>query len=63
MVTVLEALYLLTTISAVITLVLMWRERRSTRRGTVRLAARHWAGITVALAVLCVALYWYLGSR
>lgn len=63
MVDLLEALYLLTTISAVVTLVLLWRERRSTRASTVRLAARHWAFITVTLAILCVALYWYLGRR
>ena len=62
MTNVLEALYLLTAISAITTLVLMWRQR-SRRTGEVRSAARHWAGITVALAIVCVALYWYLGSR
>ena len=56
----LEALYLLTTIAAVITLGMMWRERSSRRAGLARRSAPRWAGITVVLAVVCVALYLYL---
>jgi uncharacterized iron-regulated membrane protein len=63
MVNLLEALYLLTAVSAIVTLTLWWRERRSSRPRTVRVAARHWAGITGVLAVICAALYWYLASR
>lgn len=59
----LEALYVLTTISAVVTLVLLWRERSAKRGGAVRRAAPRWAGLTVGLAVLCVGLYWYLSPR
>ena len=63
MVNLLEALYLLTTISAVVTLVMLWRERSARRDAAVRRSAPRWAGITVGLAVLCVGLYWYLGPR
>jgi hypothetical protein len=62
MTSVLEALYVVTTISAIITLGLLWRER-SARRSGVRRAAHRWAGLTVGLAVLCVSLYWYLSPR
>lgn len=57
MTTLLEALYILTSVSALVTLVLLWRERRTPRPAAVRLGARHWAGITIALAVVCVVLY------
>jgi hypothetical protein len=63
MVRLLEALYLLTTIAAVVTLAMMWRERPSRRAALARRSAPRWAGITVVLAVVCVALYLYVGPR